>query len=275
MQPRRRRDVRPLLALLPLLWLLASPVWAAPEREAGWRCRRDGECSGTLLCLDGRCQQPQCTRDDECAAGRTCRRGACRIRECDVDTDCHISRRCRDGICALPDPTERREEDGRGAAPDADAFDAGLSIGPAFPGGLLAEVDLGVGAGRVLYAGLGTTTDAGGVAWRGGLRVRRGWLGPLHHDVFCGVQGYTGGRGEAGSWAAIGLGSARRFFAAAGSISAAWWTIGTGASWIHGVAGDRVLRLELGAAMLIEGAYRDATNVALLPLFGVRYGLRF
>lgn len=242
------------------------------RRADAARCRQDGDCSGTQLCIEGRCGQPRCRRDDDCAAGRMCRRGVCRIRECDSDMDCQISRRCDQGICALPDPNAPRVRASTAAMPD---FDGGISVGPAFPGGLLAELEVDVGSGRSLFAGMGTTTDAAGLCWRAGMRVLRGALGSWQRDVWLAVQGLSGAAGKTGSWTGAALGSPRKLFEQGPAVDAMWWAVGAGLSLPHGADGMRILRLELGAAMLLDGRYRTATDVAILPSFGLRYGLRF
>ncbi|MEY3012246.1 MAG: hypothetical protein RIT45_981 [Pseudomonadota bacterium] len=162
-------------------------------------------------------------------------------------------------------------------APPPEALDGddAVTVGPLFPGGLLAELALGVGRGRSLVFGLGTTTDAGGLAFRAGFRAFRGRLGPLRRDAWAGLHGFFGGGAEAGSWAATAMGSARRFFASGPSVRALWWAVGAGIELPHGERERRVLRLELGLAMLARGVYRAETDVALLPVFGLRYGIRF
>jgi hypothetical protein len=249
---------------------LPRPPQAGPP-DIGAACEDSGDCAGTLVCHNARCASEPCSGDDDCAAGRMCRRGACRIRECVANQDCNISRRCVEGLCALPAPMGMRAQ----RVPEAIDLDGSISVGPAFPAGLLAEIEVGLGQGRSLYAGAGTSLDGGGLGWRAGMRLFRGFIASFERDVWVGVLALRGAKNVAGTALGVGLGSGRALFDRNSAPSALWWAGGAGFTLPHGERQRRTLRIELGAAFLVDGAYPPKRDVALIPTFALRYGLRF
>lgn len=82
--------MRSLLALIPVaLVALACPDPVEPPVP----CDGDADCPGTLLCIDGVCDDPAgalCTVDDDCPAEYIClENGRCRANaQCEADEDC-------------------------------------------------------------------------------------------------------------------------------------------------------------------------------------------
>lgn len=254
--------------LLALLALLAG----LPSTARAGTCLQDGDCPGVQICMAGRCSRADCNSDAQCPDGRMCRNGVCRLRECRRDEDCNIERRCLDGICGMPLPDARvapptpREPVSQGVE---------LTVGPLFPSGMVAEIGLQIGDDRWLTLAAGTTLDAGGVGWRVGWRqavaaVGLGWL-----DVFATLTGLRVGPAQGSGWAGMLLGSGRGLFDAARTVSPVFWGGGLGCSLPHGRDRRRVLRLELGALLLLHDRYPADQDLALLPLVGLRYGVSF
>ncbi|MDF1562683.1 MAG: hypothetical protein P1V51_06550 [Deltaproteobacteria bacterium] len=85
------------LALAPLaaLLLLGGCPGGAPEPQ----CRVDDDCSGTLRCVSGSCEDlgpTPCTSDGECPTGQTCQAGFCEAGSslCASDLDCDAGQTC-------------------------------------------------------------------------------------------------------------------------------------------------------------------------------------
>ncbi len=253
-----------------LLWLTLLLAW--PASALAGSCSQDGDCPGTQLCMSGRCARADCSSDAQCPQGRMCRNGGCRLRECHRDEDCNIERRCLEGICGMPTPTSRIEAP---AAASDGATTVEISLGPQFPVGVLAEAAFDVAADARLALGIGSTLDAGGVGWRAAWRQGAGNVGPLQLDVFALLTGMRVGKAGAAGPGAMLLGSGRGLFDLGRTVTPVFWGAGLGLGLPHGTRRRRIVRLELGALLLLHDRYPANADFAALPCVGLRYGVAF
>lgn len=264
--------------LLPTL-VLAAALLTAPSATAAERCVDDGDCSGVLLCRQGRCVPVHCQRHEQCPAGRMCHTELCRIRQCYASQDCTVGRRCEDGMCLMPPPVAMHRSGG-GAGDEA--LDLRVMAGPWFPLGLLVELDLPAGADRWLLFGLGTSLIEGGFSWRLGVRSEPVRGDRLSLDLWAAVMGYVADAADTAdpdadlvpvSAAEVATGSGRFLFSARKKVAGVWWASGTGLTWRHGDAGQYLLRLEVGAALLYNDRYPAEADFAVLPTVGLVWGV--
>ncbi len=257
----------------------ATPIRAAPPFHASaGPCNQDGDCLGTRLCRAHRCVVVQCEASADCAAGRLCRGHRCVRRACTEDLHCPIERSCQDGLCVLPAPPSLRngnaDTDVTSAASRTGEVPLDVTAGVAFPVGLLVCVDALLGGERSVSVGVGTAVDSGGFSWRIGVHGAPHRLGPVTLDLWTAALGNAGGPSDARlSPTSVALGSGRGLFAADRAVRAVWWGAGGGATWRHGPGRDRLLRLEVGALLLLGDAYPATADYALLPAFSLRYGV--
>lgn len=259
---------------------MALILGASASALAATQCVDDGDCSGLLLCREGRCVPVHCQRDEQCPAGRMCRMELCRLRQCYQRRDCPMGRLCEDGLCVIPPPTKV----GRHGGASSDPIGLRLVAGPWFPLGVQVEVDAPVGADRWLLLGVGTSLVEGGFSWRLGVRSEPWRSGRWSLDLWAVLMGYFAASVATEqpdedvlpiSAAEVASGSGRFLFSARKKVAAVWWSGGTGLTWRHGQADTYLLRLEVGAALLYGDRYPANADFALLPTLGLVWGLIF
>lgn len=149
-------------------------------------------------------------------------------------------------------------------------MDPALAVGPSFPVGLLADLELLVGGTRV-GVGVGSTWDAGGVGARLSLFRPRWREGPWRLGPWAALAGlWTTRPATAGAWGPV-LGSGRRLFGE-GRVDALWLGGGLGLHWHGAGEGRAFLRLEAALALLVRGRYPPGGELAVTPMLGARWG---
>lgn len=244
-------------------------------------CTEDGDCKGVLLCRESRCVQVHCKNDSQCPAGRMCHEELCRTRQCYTDGDCSIDRLCGDGFCVVPQPVSNKFSE-----PVAPGVVRG-AVGPFFPLGLQAQVDVPLGDNRWVMLGLGTTISDGGLSWKIGLRGAPLRWEAFELDAWAGAMGFNvasspatvadpdAADAPAADPVAALLGSGRFLFAQGRAVHAVWWGGGAGVTIPHGPKKRRFLRVDMGLLLLFDDVYPKERDFAVLPAFGLLYGWTF
>ncbi len=80
------------------------------------KCDKDRPCSGTLVCLNGKCERKRCSLDEECAPSDICDKviSRCKRRpgptwECRTDSECRQGEICEGGLCRIRGSEPRQE----------------------------------------------------------------------------------------------------------------------------------------------------------------------
>lgn len=146
-----------------------------------------------------------------------------------------------------------------------------LSVGVAYPVGMLLFVDAHVSGGRRLSLALGTSPVEGGVGWRVGIHGAERRLGPLGVELWTALYGLSADEATSESWAEL-RGAGHGLFQDKSTVSAVWAGPGVSVVWRHGERQRWLWKMDIGALMLLADRYPPERDYPVIPSVTLRYG---